>query len=103
KRGEARGDRCSGAMDLGPRALRREVLCSGKRSMALKGPFCITKNVLSLALTLMHACESPPVFRNRFDQASKDMLRASLEPDGRFESDAEAGDRGAGCPAIRRA
>src|SRR5690242_4110106 len=34
-------------------------------------------------------CKSPPVFRNRFDLAAKDMLRASLEPDGRFESDAE--------------
>lgn len=27
--------------------------------------------------------------RNRFDRAAKDMLRASLEPDGVFESDAE--------------
>ncbi len=27
--------------------------------------------------------------RNRFDRAAKDMLRASLEPDGAFESDAE--------------
>ena len=30
------------------------------------------------------------MLRNRFDQATKDMLRASLEPDGPFESDAEA-------------
>jgi hypothetical protein len=32
---------------------------------------------------------SGPMFRNRFDYASKDILRASLEPDGAFESDAE--------------
>ncbi len=29
--------------------------------------------------------------RNRFDRAGKDLLRASLEPDGPFESDAEVG------------
>jgi hypothetical protein len=38
------------------------------------------------------ACQGArPVPRNRFDRAGKDLLRASLEPDGPFESDAEVG------------
>jgi hypothetical protein len=47
----------------------------------------IFDNGLGAGLSFMRWCQS--MQRNRFDRAAKDLLRASLEPDGIFESDAE--------------